>query len=122
MVESIKKGRGVCLKAVGDDSKILGMIHAMQENTINGREGAEKWVITSLAVSPNETGKGIGGRLLKLIESEANNQGVKKMFTHTNLEDNRVIHFYEKNGYKLAGEIKDYYYDGSAVFLIKYLG
>ena len=118
--KSLVEGRGICFVAV-DNEEFVGVIHAMQENPINGREGIEKWVITNLAVVPSATGRGMGGKLLVEIEREAKGRGAKKMFVHTNLDDERVIHFYEKNGYEKAGEIKDYYYAGSAVFLLKYL-
>ena len=120
MKKSILDGRGVCLKVVAD-GEMLGVVHAQQENPINGREGVEKWVVTSMAVVPEMTGKGLGSKLMIELEKTLKNKGVKKVFVHTNLGDDRVINFYKKNGYKDAGQIKDYYYDGSAVFLIKYL-
>lgn len=122
MIESIKEGRGVCLKAVDDKGEIVGIIHAQQENPINGREGMEKWVITNTAVTSSASGKGIGSKLLEAIESEAKKRGAKKIFVHTNVGDERVIRFYQKNGYQEAGSIQDYYYAGSAMFLLKSLG
>lgn len=32
-----------------------------------------------------------------------------------------MIYFYQKNGYEEAGTIRECYYEGSAVFLLKYL-
>jgi ribosomal protein S18 acetylase RimI-like enzyme len=121
MFKTIKNNTGIGLKSINAQGEITGIIHAMQENPINGREGTEKWVITNLAVTPNQTGKGIGTRLISELEEKLKNKQVKKIFVHTNLEDSRVIHFYERNGYKKAGQIKNYYYDGSAVFLLKEL-
>jgi len=120
MVNSIQSKRGICLKAL-DGKEIVGIIHAQTENPINGREGKEKWIITNISVIPNKTRKGVGTSLLQKLEEEAILHNVLKMFVHTNLGDNKVIHFYKKNGYEDAGKIKDYYYNGSAVFLIKYL-
>lgn len=117
--KSIIEGRGICLKAVDSSGEMIGTVHAMQENPINGQEGIEKWVIANLAVIPTSTSKGVGGQLLQAIEKAASNEQVKKMFVHTNLDDERVIHFYEKRGYEKAGKIKDYYYAGSAIFLLK---
>jgi len=119
--QSILDDRGVCLKALGEDGGIVGTIHAMQENLINGREAREKWIITNLAIIPEMTGLGVGGELLTAIEKEVRDRQVKKLFVHTNLDDEKVIHFYEKYGYTRVGEIKDYYYAGSAIFLLKYL-
>ncbi|MCR5374839.1 MAG: GNAT family N-acetyltransferase [Lachnospiraceae bacterium] len=46
-------------------------------------------------------GKGIGRRLMELIEEKAREYGYDKMYleTHTNLTE--AIHLYEKMGYKL---------------------
>ena len=120
MTSSIEKGSGMCLKCV-EDGKTIGIVHAQEENPINGREGREKWVITCIAVMPESKGKGIGSRLLRAIEAEAKKHGTIKLFVHTNKNDERVIKFYLKNGYKTAGTVNNYYYDGSAIFLLKFL-
>ena len=39
---SLVEKRGVCLKTLDDNGEMIGIIHAMQENPINGREGTEK--------------------------------------------------------------------------------
>ncbi len=122
MVEYVNEGRGICLKAV-NDYKAAGMIYAQQESPINGKEGLEKWVIVIAAVSLEATGSGIGAQLLKEIETQVKERGATKMFVYTNKDDERVVHFYRKNGYEDAGWIKDYQYGkgNSAVFLLKYL-
>ncbi len=45
------------------------------------------------------------------------------MFIFTNKDDDQVVNFYKKCGYKDAGWIKDYQYGkgNSAVFLLKHL-
>lgn len=120
MTASIEKGNGVCLKYV-EEGRIIGMVHAQEENPINGREGREKWVITCIAVTPENKGKGVGSKLLLVVEAEARKHGAIKLFVHTNKNDERVIRFYLKNGYRTAGTINNYYYDGSAIFLLKNL-
>lgn len=123
MQKAIKIGRGTCLKAVDDSGKIVGMIYAQQENPINGKEGHEKWVIVIAAVHSEHTGIGVGSGLLKSIEDHAKQRGASKMFVYTNKDDDKVVHFYQKNGYEDAGYIRDYQYGqgNSAVFLLKYL-
>jgi len=123
MTHQITSHRGVCIKAVSDDEKILGIIYAQQENPINGAEGLEKWVIVLTAVDSTITGQGIGSILLKEIEHQALEKGAIKIFVYTNKNDANVIHFYKKNGYEDAGWIKDYQYGkgNSATFLIKFL-
>lgn len=123
MEKNIEQGRGVCIKAIDDNGTVVGMTYAQQESPINGKEGLEKWVIIITAVLPNAAGKGIGSDLLKAIEEYAKRHGATKMFVYTNKDDEKVIHFYKKNGYEDAGWIKDYQYgkDNSAIFLLKYL-
>lgn len=123
MVKAIGEGRGIAVKAVSDDNRLVGLIYAQQESPINGPEGLEKWVIVLTAVDPEYSGHGIGSSLLNQIENQARQRGARKMFVYTNIGDERVIDFYKKNGYQDAGWIKDYQYgkDNSAVFLLKYL-
>ena len=120
MTLSIGNGSGVCLKCI-QSGEVIGMVHAKEENPINGREGREKWVITCIAVAPENKGKGIGTELLSAIEAEAKKHGAIKLFVHTNKEDERVINFYHNNGYITVGFVEDYYYAGSAMFLLKSL-
>ncbi len=123
MENVINKGDGICLKAVDDTGRILGVIYAEQERPSNGNEGVEKWVIILAAVLREESGKKIGSQLLSEIEKIVRDSDGVKMFVFTNEGDERVICFYKKNGYKDAGRIQDYQYGkgNSAVFLLKYL-
>lgn len=123
MESMINMGRGICLKAVDDTGKILGVTYAEQERPSNGNEGIEKWVIILAAVLREESGKKIGSQLLSEMENVVRNRGGVKMFVFTNEGDQRVINFYRKNGYIDAGRIEDYQYgkDNSAVFLLKYI-
>jgi len=123
MIKEIEQGRGVCLKAMSDDDKLLGFIYAQQENPINGTEGLEKWVIVIIAVDPLFSRQGIGSSLIREIEKQAITYKAKKIFVYTNKGDDKVVRFYIKNGYSDAGWIKDYQYgeNNSAVFLLKKL-
>lgn len=123
MIKAINENHAICLKAIDDNSHIVGIIYAQQESLINGKEGEEKWVIVLAAVDSQESGKGIGSMLLKKLENLLLQKGVLKIFVYTNQGDEKVINFYKKNEYQDAGWIKDYQYGkgNSAVFLIKYL-
>ncbi len=121
MTVSISNNRGVGLKAINENNRIVGIIHAHAENPIYAKEGTEKWVITNVAVVPEVAGQGVGSQLISAIESECKKRRVKKLFVHTNKGDDKVIHFYQKNGFQDASWVKDYYYAGDAVFFIKYL-
>jgi ribosomal protein S18 acetylase RimI-like enzyme len=122
MSRAIEEERGMGLMAIENDNGI-GMIYAQQENPINGMEGLEKWVIVIAAVKQGSTGKGVGAKLLEVLETRVQDRGAVKMFVYTNKDDDKVINFYKKNGYVDAGFIKDYQYGegNSAVFLLKYL-
>jgi len=76
-----------------------------------------------IAVNPDSASRGIGAALLNEIEQQASGKGAIKMFVYTNKGDERVVGFYQKNGYSDAGWVRDYQYgeNNSAVFLIKYL-
>jgi ribosomal protein S18 acetylase RimI-like enzyme len=123
MEKYIEEGRGYCTQAVSDDGEIVGMVYAQQENPINGKEGLDKWVIVIVAVKIGVMNIGIGSALLKEMEQYVKARGASKLFVYTNKEDEKVVHFYHKNGYEDAGWIKDYQYGkgNSAVFLLKYL-
>lgn len=123
MQKMITEHRGLCLKSLNENNEMTGMIYAQQENPINGKEGVEKWVIIIAGVDPKHAGQGIGSALLNKLENQLKSQGIKKLFTFTNKNDEKVVNYYKKNGYKDAGWIKDYQYgkDNSAVFLLKYL-
>jgi len=123
MEKMISESRGLCLKAVGEDGNVAGIMYAQQESPINGKEGEEKWVVIIAGVDPKYAGQGVGSLLLKVLEAQARSKGAKKMFVFTNKNDDKVISFYHKNGYEDAGSVKDYQYgsENSAVFLLKYL-
>lgn len=123
MEKYMKEDRGMCIKAVSDEGEIVGMIYAQQENPINGKEGLDKWVIVIASVKAGVTGSGVGSGLLREMEKYVKKCGASKMFVYTNKDDEKVLHFYQKNGYEDAGWIRDYQYGqgNSAVFLLKYL-
>jgi len=123
MKTAIKNQRGICLQAISEDGEVLGFIYAQPESPINGVEGLEKWVIVIIAVSPDSASQGIGAALLNEIEKLASDKGAIKMFVYTNKGDERVVGFYQKNGYSDAGWVRDYQYgkENSAVFLLKHL-
>ena len=119
----IEEKRGLCVKIVTDEGESIGMVYGQQENPVNGREGVSKWVVVVMCIHPECTGGGVGGRLLAAFEKELKFLKVEKIFTYTNHDDEQVINFYRKNGYRDAGVVKNYQYgkDNSAAFLVKYL-
>ena len=123
METMINQNRGMGIKGMDENNQVTGVIYAQQENPVNGKEGEEKWSIIVLAVLPEYVGRGIGSLLIKELENKLRHHNVKKLFTFTNEYDKDTIKFYEKNGYSVAGVIREYQYgDGNnACFLMKYL-
>lgn len=119
----VSEGRGVCMRALGEEGEVVGAVYAQQESPVNGEEGREKWVVIILSVDPGLSNQGIGSQLMLSVEEEVLSRGAKKMFIYTNETDESVIRFYHKCGYQNAGRVQDYQFgkENSAVFLLKYL-
>lgn len=65
--------------------------------------------LLSIAVLPDYNGLGIGKELIKRFEEEAIKKGCKKISLTTDFENNEsVIEFYKKSGYKIFYTFKSY--------------
>lgn len=73
--------------------------------------------IASLAVSPDSRGLGIGGRLLDFVEARAR-EASKHIFLCVSSFNTRAQALYERHGYAVVGELKDYIVDGYSEFLM----
>ena len=97
----------LCLKKnkvyIVEDGKIVA---TYQTKTIDNSLYFEK-----LAVKPEESGKGIGAFCLKQIEEEAKNTGCKKVQMDVYSKSQHAIQFYQRHGYKQAGEDKTLKYE-----------
>ena len=105
------------LAKIGDT--VVGAIHAQPESPIFGREGSGKWQITNIGVVPEHQRQGIGGKLLKAVETVAKAKLGTKAIVHTNPDDRVAVGFYIKYGYRTVGILDNYYYRGPAQFFIK---
>lgn len=62
---------------------------------------AEKAELTVMAMLPEHEGKGIGGQLLKKVESWLESEGCKKVWLTTDINpDLRAYGFYKKHGWE----------------------
>jgi len=73
--------------------------------------------IASLAVSPEARGLGIGGRLLDFVE-ERQRAASKHIFLCVSSFNTRARALYERHGYAVIGELKDYVIDGLSEYLM----
>ena len=56
--------------------------------------------IKRMRVQPELQGKGLGTRMLKLLEARAKELGYKKLILDTSLQQQAALHIYTKHGYK----------------------
>ena len=73
--------------------------------------------IASLAVSPESRGLGIGGRLIDFVEERARSSS-KHIFLCVSSFNTRARALYERHGYGVVGELKDYVIDGASEYLM----
>lgn len=73
--------------------------------------------IKSIAVYPEFRGKGVGATLLSFAEELFRSRS-KYIFLCVSSFNLRAQKFYEKNGYKVVGELKDYIIKGASELLI----
>ncbi len=67
-----------------------------------------------IAVDPDLGRQGVGRRLLARMEAELGSQGPAKVYVDTSSTPgyDRARSFYEKNGYRVACVLQDFYRDG----------
>ena len=73
--------------------------------------------IASLAVSPESRGFGIGSLLLDFVEERARPSS-KHIFLCVSSFNTRARALYERHGYAVVGELKDYIVDGLSEYLM----
>ncbi len=61
--------------------------------------------------------KGIGSKLIAMIENEANNKSIKKLFVDTFAF--QAEEFYKKHGFSIIGIIPEYLLDHDRIFMRK---
>ncbi len=76
---------------IEDGESIVGLIVLIDKE--------EELLLDNIAVRPDYQGRGIGGRLMRFVEKQANKQGFKTiiLYTHEKMVEN--IAMYQKLGY-----------------------
>ncbi len=76
----------------------------------------------SLAVAPDNQGKGIAATLHAFIEKQAAARQCQRIRLEVRHDNHRAIDFYNRHGYVIAGEYKQFYEDGAdAIKMVKQL-
>ncbi len=72
------------------------------------------WNLLLIAVSPDQHGKGIGTKLMRYVEEELAQEGVRILLVETSgvPESERTCGFYDMLGYDREALIRDYYAKG----------
>lgn len=71
----------------------------------NDHEGGTAF-LSMIAVQPEYRGKRVGYRLLEQCMAKSAECGMKKMRLEVR-KDNKAVHFYERNGFRYAGDCSD---------------
>jgi GNAT superfamily N-acetyltransferase len=65
--------------------------------------------IRGMAVRPDHLGKGVAQRLLETVECALRRHGCVRVTLDTTRPLTRAIHFYECNGYRSTGVVRDFF-------------
>ncbi len=88
--------------------------HVLGYSLIAFRRGSKRARLYSIALSPDEHGRGLGRFLLRSSENAAKAHGAAFMRLEVRTDNASAIALYEKNCYRFFGRIEDYYEDGAA--------
>lgn len=81
---------------------------------IQRRTGSRLARLTSVAVSRDAVGQGLGRRLVEEAERIAREAGCDRMRLEVRADNDRARALYERAGYTLFTRVEDYYEDGEA--------
>ena len=83
------------------------------------RKLLSEYHILNIGVSPHRQKEGIGGILLKDFLNDLEN--ISTVFLEVKKSNFSAINLYKRNGFKVCGERKKYYKDGSSALLMNYV-
>jgi ribosomal protein S18 acetylase RimI-like enzyme len=94
------------LVAVLDEITIVGTVacHVLEADTTS-KDGH----IRGMAVLPSYHGNGVAELLLRTAESELRRAGCTRILLDTTAPLERAIRFYEKNGFRRSGIVRDFF-------------
>ncbi|GGE53405.1 N-acetyltransferase GCN5 [Agaricicola taiwanensis] len=101
----ITKARDALLVAVDEDNNLLGYALVLF------RSGTALARLYSIAVQPDRLKSGIGSRLIKAAEDEAEARDCILLRLEVRADNQAAIELYKRRGYKQFGTYLDYYQD-----------
>lgn len=111
---------GCLIEARDEDNNLVGCGFIAKQHPISWPDGnkAELFII---GVLPGTQRSGLGSLILQNCEEAARNFGASTVIINAHSMQPQLHAFYQKNGYKLMGELVDYYENGNATFFTKKL-
>jgi ribosomal protein S18 acetylase RimI-like enzyme len=85
-----------------DDARVVGFVEYLVQGTF-GHSG----YVWAVGVAADAQGRGVGGRLMDAAEAAIFEAG-PNVFLLVNASNRPARHFYERRGYRRAGELTDY--------------
>ena len=76
-------------------------------NPFNKKEAYKRSAYVSIYLKKGQTGKGYGRSVLGFLERAAYDKGVRSLIALICIENSASATLFEKNGYRLAGELKE---------------
>jgi len=77
------------------------------------RAGSSRARLYSIAIAPQQAGRGLGKALLAAAEREAERRAAS-LRLEVRADNSRAVCLYERNGYRQFGRLDSYYADGAA--------
>ena len=108
---SLSKSRSACMLVASRGARPVGYAALLT------RQGGHSARLYSIAVARDEAGRGVGSRLLAAAEEAAIERGVRRLHLEVRADNSTAVSFYERLGYKPAGQRPGYYEDGMTALL-----
>jgi len=118
MIKYMKYGKLV--EARDEENKLIGAGFVAKQHPISWPDG-KKAELFIIGVLPGTQRGGLGSMILQKCEETAKGFGASTVIVNAHSMQPQLHTFYQKNGYKLIGELSGYYENGNAKFFTKSL-
>lgn len=81
--------------------------------------GKEGFHVTNIAISQEHQRKGIGSKLMHMLEAIARECGCNRAYLEVRITNKAAIQMYKRLGYKIAHVQKLYYMDGDDAYVME---